>query len=734
MNDAFTTIPATLPDQRHLRDIMSGIRCLPTLPAIALPLLRACNNPNSRQEHILNLLRYDAGLIARILDMQAHHTQQPPQDINQLLMQTDSDTVKRLVLVGLSERRPHWQQPHSDLNRFLKEQWVHSLQMAYLARSFALQIGFPRPNQAYFAALLHNVGQLVLQGADNDEYVTLWRQSQSVHQLLDLEQQQYGTQHAAIGAELMKTWHLEPSMQDAVRHHHADIEQLRDAHPLTRLVYHAHAVAWQRFDSFKDLALFTRRLFTIKTDHVAPIVESAMAQTADVIRALGITLPRGMVRQQLVPLWDREPDQDDSQDAFLFSQLQREASQTEQLDSVRASLAQCDSESAVQQQTEQAAYALFGARQVLFFQHVTDTGMLHGHCLLRQHACLNDMRISIEASQSLLAKAFNNQTVSHWLQSGAQPPCIADQEILHQLAGEGFLCIPLGADGQNSGVLVLGIDDDCRLHLTGHHTALHAFAAAVAQRLAKLTWQQQQCDDIRTTERGLYGNQLKRLIHEVNNPLSIAQNHLHVLSLQLKEHPRQHEHCMIVQEEILRGADLLKTHAEQLEQPEEQSAFSLNELIADCMLVFQTAFLDGHQIDPDLRLDPNLPPVYLDSNAIKQILANLVRNAAESLGEGGWLCVHTQDQIIIDGQAYCEIRIEDDGPGVPNELLGNLFMPVQSSKGNNNAGIGLSIVKDMVKRLGGSISYRRTADQHSVFSVQLPRQCSPPRPDHARVT
>lgn len=727
MNDAFISMPQPLADPRHIEEIKGGIRSLPTLPAIALPLLRACQQPNGSLDHVHNLLRYDAGLLVRLLDMQAHLGQQPHQDINQLLANTDSDTIKRLVLVGLSERHPHWQPPHSDLNRFLKEQWVHSLQMAYLARSFALQIGFPRPNQAYFAALLHNIGQLVLQAADSDDYLTLWRQHTDTEHLLALEQQHYGTHHAAIGAELMKAWHLEPSMQDAVRHHHADIESLRDAHPLTRLVYHAHAIAWHRFDSFKDVALFTRRLFTIKTDHVAPIVESAMAQTAEVIRALSITLPRGLIRQRLVPLWDSEPDQDDSQDAFLFSQLEREARQTEQLDSFRASLSQCESELAIQHVTEQAVYALFGAREVMFFQRQADDDCLQGNCLLRRQACLNDMRIGISASHSLLAKAANTGTSTFWLPESS-PLSIADQEILNQLTGEGFVCVPQQSGDTVRGVLVLGIDNDSRLRLPGHHAALGAFAAAVDHRLIQLAWHQQQCDDIRTTERGLYANQLKRLIHEVNNPLSIAQNHIHVLALQSQGQPEQHEHCVIVEEEIIRGADLLKAHADQLEQPDEQSAFSLNELISDCMLVFQSAFLDERQIEPELDLDPGLPPVYLDSNAIKQILANLVRNAAESLEAGGWLCVHTQDQIIIDGQAYCEIRIEDDGPGVPNELLDKLFLPVQSTKGSSNAGIGLSIVKDMVNRMGGSISYRRSADLHTVFSVQLPRQCTPLRP------
>ncbi|MCK5667197.1 MAG: hypothetical protein KAI17_27110, partial [Thiotrichaceae bacterium] len=102
-------------------------------------------------------------------------------------------------------------------------------------------------------------------------------------------------------------------------------------------------------------------------------------------------------------------------------------------------------------------------------------------------------------------------------------------------------------------------------------------------------------------------------------------------------------------------------------------------------------------------------------------------NAAEAMPDGGELHVNTRDQVNCNGQQYVEISISDNGPGIPNEVLDNLFNPVKSTKSGEHSGLGLSIIKNLVNDLGGTISgsngtLNSNANKRgAVFVILLPR-------------
>jgi signal transduction histidine kinase len=126
-------------------------------------------------------------------------------------------------------------------------------------------------------------------------------------------------------------------------------------------------------------------------------------------------------------------------------------------------------------------------------------------------------------------------------------------------------------------------------------------------------------------------------------------------------------------------------------------------------------------VDAVTNLDSSMVAIETNPSAIKQILTNLIKNASEALPSAGRITVETQALVNLNGRNYVEIVISDNGPGIPPEVQEKLFTPVETTKGDSHSGLGLSIVKNLIDELDGSISCRSGAKNGTRFEILIPR-------------
>jgi signal transduction histidine kinase len=109
--------------------------------------------------------------------------------------------------------------------------------------------------------------------------------------------------------------------------------------------------------------------------------------------------------------------------------------------------------------------------------------------------------------------------------------------------------------------------------------------------------------------------------------------------------------------------------------------------------------------------------IWADSNQVKQVLLNLITNAADAMPDGGHLEVS-----VNSSEDFVEIQVTDEGAGMENEVLKQAFDPFFTTKDRGKGtGLGLPICQRIVEERGGNIEIRSQPAQGTTVSVRLPR-------------
>jgi len=221
-----------------------------------------------------------------------------------------------------------------------------------------------------------------------------------------------------------------------------------------------------------------------------------------------------------------------------------------------------------------------------------------------------------------------------------------------------------------------------------------------------------------------WGEVARRLAHEIKNPLTPIQlsaerlrhKYLGTMAPEDAEVLDRSTHTIVQQVQSMK--DMVEAFSEYARAPKLQPLpLVLEALIAEVLDLYAG---EKQQINLLVHDEAFTPMVEADAGRIRQLLHNLIRNAIESLSAtaNGQIDIHLQEVRKNAGQ-FVEIRIEDNGPGIPEEMLENLFEPYATSK-PKGSGLGLAVVKRIVEEHDGSLVAENRAEGGARVVICLP--------------
>jgi len=115
--------------------------------------------------------------------------------------------------------------------------------------------------------------------------------------------------------------------------------------------------------------------------------------------------------------------------------------------------------------------------------------------------------------------------------------------------------------------------------------------------------------------------------------------------------------------------------------------------------------------------------ICIDSEQIKQVLINLVQNAADSIGRDGTIIMRARSSSMKLAERAAEtvvLEVADTGKGIPPQVEKRLFDPFFTTK-DSGTGLGLSIAARIIEKHGGALQYQTQVNRGTTFGVVLPR-------------
>lgn len=217
------------------------------------------------------------------------------------------------------------------------------------------------------------------------------------------------------------------------------------------------------------------------------------------------------------------------------------------------------------------------------------------------------------------------------------------------------------------------------------------------------------------------------MAHDFNNLLQVILGYISLAKMNTESGSKVYEYLGLAE----KGSDQARELGQRLLTLANSSG-SVKQTgpLAPLIKTSVNAMLCGTAITPIFDMQPEVPDAYFNEMQIRQVVTHLVENAKDAMPHGGILRVSARGQVISNGDGfmlppgeYLHFTFNDNGTGIPADILPKIFDPYFSSKEMGNTkgqGLGLTVCYSIITRHGGMITAESVMGEGSTLHIWLP--------------
>ena len=630
-----------------------------------------CQSDDSGMTELSDLIASDPGLAAKVLSVAHsaayHRASNKTLTLSQACSTLGMALIKVLVISEsvFQTVNAFRQTGGADLRYF----WKHSLTVAVLARALAERQDHANSEEAYLAGLLHDVGRLGLRAAMPEAYAGLFDQPDNAD-LNANEQRALGITHAEAGAWLLERWHLSEVMVEAVLLHHDAAERLSNTHPLAQLLHLAHRLAAVPLNKPFDVAAEILEK-DLSRDDVTTLVQKAALQVTQIARDLGVDISG----TDTLPAADQTTPRSQPLDAQQ-TRLAQEVLDRSVLNEMAMTLINMTSTNAALTSLRQHASALLQLDDAMVMLARDNQQTLVPVSMNERH--LDATPLSFDLSlDAPMAQCVSQRKVV--FSKRASPSASILLDVMH--ANEVVL-LPLPTAQQCLGVLAAIVTPEFSQHLKAQLPTLQAFGVYAGLALSR------------------------RRVAEKNRPAQTISAK-EAQQLELKR--------------IAQAVNLLVENLTKATPDATLGAVDLSMSVREIVQLLQHRQLIPGNIEINSELPNRASWVQGSVSMIKQILLILLKNACESMPNGGQVVINGGVLVQREGMVYTALTVSDSGASLKEAIQAQLYepTPVAAQSANGQHHYGLSTVNHLVERMDGRLKFS-ASPTGTRFEVLLP--------------
>jgi PAS domain S-box-containing protein len=228
---------------------------------------------------------------------------------------------------------------------------------------------------------------------------------------------------------------------------------------------------------------------------------------------------------------------------------------------------------------------------------------------------------------------------------------------------------------------------------------------------------QLQQDLVQTERLAAVGKLAAGVAHELNNPLTGILTFAEDLMLEADPADPKRQDYEVIVNETMRCRHIVHDLLDfSRQKSSERQQTDINSVIMRSLKIIerQASF---HNIEFRLELGQGMPAVLVDPRQMQQAILNLVINACDAMNAAGEITIRSS--LAHEGRQVA-VAVSDNGCGIPEELLNDLFQPFFSTKGDQGNGLGLATVLGVMDRHKGRVEVESQVGRGSTFTLTLP--------------